>query len=243
MTTEEIFKIYNEQIKEALTDLKTPGRRHKQIPNLLTLGRMLSPLVIIPSALTGRQEEAIKLSLFFGLTDLADGFIARNWNLTSKLGADLDALTDKIFAGTLLLTGSISNPILLTNTGLEMLIAGVNLRQKFSGKKSGSTIMGKIKTGSVFALGGLGVIAGQNQELNKFVIPLSVATTVLQTMTLASYVKKYNDGSTAEELTSNETLEQLKKESLFWHQELENQNKPSSDNNKQASSSPQKIKK
>lgn len=243
MTTEEILEIYNEQIKEAVTDLKTPGRRHKQIPNLLTLGRMLSPLVIIPSALTGHQEEAIKLSLFFGLTDLVDGYIARNWNLTSKLGADLDALTDKLFAGTLLLTGAISNPILLTNTGLEMLIAGVNLRQKFSGKKSGSTIMGKIKTGSVFALGGLGVIAGQNQELNKFVIPLSIATTVLQTMTLASYVKKYNANSETEELTSNETLKQLKKESSFWHQELENQKRMSNDTNKQSSSSPQKIKK
>lgn len=243
MTNEEILEIYNEQIKEAITDLKTPGKRHKQIPNLLTLGRMLSPLVIIPSALTGRQEDAIKLSLFFGLTDLVDGYIARNWNLTSKLGADLDALTDKMFAGTLLLTGAVSNPILLTNTGLEMLIAGVNLRQKFSGKKSGSTLMGKIKTGSVFALGGLGVIAGQNQELDKIVIPLSIATTVLQTMTLASYIKKYNANSEPEERTSNETLEKLKEESKFWHQELENQKKTSDSTNKQTTNSHQKIKK
>ena len=132
MPSDEIMKKYKEQIQEALEDLKRPGRRYKQIPNILTLSRMLSPLIIIPNALLGNSEEAIKLATFFGLTDMVDGFIARNYNLSSPLGADLDALTDKIFAGTLLLTGAVSNPYLLLNTGLEMAIAGVNLKQKFS---------------------------------------------------------------------------------------------------------------
>ena len=193
MPSEEMLEKYKEQIKEALEDLKTPGRRHKQIPNILTLSRMLSPLVIIPNALLGNSEEAIKLAAFFGLTDMVDGYIARNYNLSSQLGADLDALTDKLFAGTLLLTGSVANPYLLANTGLEMAIAGVNLKQKFSGNKSGSTIMGKVKTGAVFTLGGLGVVATSVQELDKAILPLAISTAILQTMTLVSYLKKYNN--------------------------------------------------
>ena len=110
MPSDELVEKYKEQIKEAIEDLKTPGRRHKQIPNILTLSRMLSPLVIIPNALLGNSQEAMKLAAFFGLTDLVDGFIARKFNLSSPLGADLDALTDKLFAGTLLLTGAVSNP-------------------------------------------------------------------------------------------------------------------------------------
>ena len=229
MPSEEMLEKYKDQIKEAIEDLKTPGRRHKQIPNILTLSRMLSPLVIIPNALLGNSEEAIKLAAFFGLTDMVDGYIARNYNLSSQLGADLDALTDKLFAGTLLLTGSVANPYLLANTGLEMAIAGVNLKQKFSGNKSGSTIMGKVKTGAVFTLGGLGVVATSVQELDKAILPLAISTAILQTMTLVSYLKKYNDNNQLPKENKNqELLEKLKEESAFLHQELENRQKEES---------------
>ena len=223
MPSDEIVEKYKEQIKEAIEDLKTPGRRHKQIPNILTLSRMLSPLVIIPNAVLGNSQEAMKLAAFFGLTDLVDGYIARKFNLSSPLGADLDALTDKLFAGTLLLTGAVSNPYLLANTGLEMAIAGVNLKQKFSENKSGSTIIGKVKTGAVFTLGGLSVAATSVQELDKVIFPLAISTAILQTMTLVSYLKKHNDNNQLPPQTNNqELLEKLKEESAFLHQEIEN---------------------
>lgn len=222
----ELIKKYKIEIKEAMLDLKTPGRIHRQIPNILTCGRLLSPLVIIPTALSGNTETAIKLAAIFGATDFIDGFIARTWNLTSPLGADLDALTDKVFVGTLLLTGAISNPYLLVNTGLEGTIAGINLKQKISGNNSGSTNMGKIKTGAVFTLGSLGVVASSVQELDKVILPLAISTAILQTMTIASYRKKYssNDDKKLSELNEDETtlLGQLKKESNFLHQELDN---------------------
>ena len=237
MPSDELVEKYKEQIKEAIEDLKTPGRRHKQIPNILTLSRMLSPLVIIPNALLGNSQEAMKLAAFFGLTDLVDGFIARKFNLSSPLGADLDALTDKLFAGTLLLTGAVSNPYLLANTGLEMAIAGVNLKQKFSGNKSGSTIMGKVKTGAVFTLGGLCVAATSVQELDKVIFPLAISTTILQAMTLVSYLKKYNDNNQLPPQTNNqELLEKLREESAFLHQEIENKK------NEEKKSNYQKVK-
>lgn len=237
MPSDELVEKYKEQIKEAIEDLKTPGRRHKQIPNILTLSRMLSPLVIIPNALLGNSKEAMKLAAFFGLTDLVDGFIARKFNLSSPLGADLDALTDKLFAGTLLLTGAVSNPYLLANTGLEMAIAGVNLKQKFSGNKSGSTIMGKVKTGAVFTLGGLSVAATSVQELDKVIFPLAISTAILQTMTLVSYLKKYNDNNQLPPQTNNqELLEKLREESAFLHQEIENKK------NEEKKSNYQKVK-
>lgn len=237
MPSDEIVEKYKEQIKEAIEDLKTPGRRHKQIPNILTLSRMFSPFVIIPNALFGNSQEAMKLAAFFGLTDMVDGYIARNYNLSSPLGADLDALTDKLFAGTLLLTGAVSNPYLLANTGLEMAIAGVNLKQKFSGNKSGSTIIGKVKTGAVFTLGGLSVAATSVQELDKVIFPLAISTAILQTMTLVSYLKKYNDNNQLPPQTNNQKLlEKLKEESAFLHQEIENKK------NEEKKSNYQKVK-
>lgn len=224
MSTEELLKRYKEQINDALLDLKTPGKRHKQIPNILTLSRLLSPLVIIPTAISGNLEDTTRLAVFFGLTDLADGFIARKWNLSSQLGADLDALTDKVFAGTLLLTGSINRPYLLVNTGLEGVIASINLKEKISAKKPSSTMMGKVKTGAIFALGGLGLISNNQESLGQILPPLSIVTALLQTMTIASYVKKYNSQDTKlhSSKTNQELLEQLKAEREFWSQELKN---------------------
>lgn len=185
------FSEYKEQINEALGDLKTKGRRHKQIPNLLTLLRLTAPAVIIPAAILGNIPFIIGATAFFGLTDLADGFIARNWELTSKLGADLDALADKLFAGTLLLAASVTNPLLLINVVLEMAIAGININQKAHGKEAASTLMGKIKTFSLFPLAGAGILSALN-PVPTLVNVLAVTTTILQALTIGSYLIKYN---------------------------------------------------
>lgn len=185
------FSEYKEQINEAITDLKTKGRRHKQIPNILTLLRLTAPIAILPAAILGNIPFIIGATAFFGLTDLADGFIARNWKLTSKLGADLDALADKLFAGTLLLAASVTNPLLLINVGLEMAIAGINIKQKADGKEAASTLMGKIKTFSLFPLAGAGILSALN-PVPTLVNTLAATTTALQALTIGSYLKKYN---------------------------------------------------
>ena len=184
------FSEYKEQINDALNDLRTKGKRHKQIPNILTLLRLTAPLVILPAALIGNVPFIIGATAAFGLTDLADGFIARNWNLTSKLGADLDALADKLFAGTLLLAASIANPALLINVGLEMAIACINIKQKADGKEAASTLMGKIKTFALFPLAGAGILSASIAP--SILAGLAITTTALQAMTIKSYVKKYN---------------------------------------------------
>lgn len=185
------FSGYKEQINEALTDLKTKGRRYRQIPNILTLLRLTAPLVILPAALTGNVPFIVGATAFFGLTDLADGQIARRCKLTSKLGADLDALADKLFAGTLLLAASVANPALLINVGLEMGIAGINIYQKAKGNDAASTLMGKIKTFALFPLAGAGILSA---VLHPAVLPaLAITTTALQGLTVASYLSKYKN--------------------------------------------------
>ena len=183
------FSEYKEQFKEALTDLKTKGRRYRQIPNILTLLRLTAPLVILPAAVTGNIPFIVGATAFFGLTDLADGQIARRCNLTSKLGAELDALADKLFAGTLLLAASVANPALLINVGLEMGIAGINIYQKAKGKETGSTMMGKVKTFALFPLAGAGILSSVLPPA--VLTTLAVTTTGLQGMTIASYLAKY----------------------------------------------------
>lgn len=187
-----IFKHYKELFKEALNDLKTKGKRHKQIPNILTVLRLTAPFFIIPAAFSGNVALAALLTAGFGLTDFVDGFIARKWNLTSELGKDLDAVCDKVFAGTLLIAASFTNPILLCNLALEGAIAGVNIYKTLKGEEVHSTFVGKAKTWALFSLAGLGLIS----PLLNLSTPLSIMsglTSAMQGLTIVSYLIKNDD--------------------------------------------------
>jgi cardiolipin synthase (CMP-forming) len=85
--------------------LDTKGRL--TIPNLITLARiLLTPLFII-FLIQGRYKQALWVFLLAGLSDMADGLIARAWQQKSPLGALLDPLADKLLMGSSFITLSI----------------------------------------------------------------------------------------------------------------------------------------
>lgn len=67
------------------------------IPNIITLTRLivLTPLFVVLAA-SGRTGAAIVALMVLGVTDWADGFIARRFNMTSELGKTLDPLADRL---------------------------------------------------------------------------------------------------------------------------------------------------
>ena len=81
------------------------------IPNLITLTRiLLTPLFII-FLIQGRYRQALAILLLAGVSDLADGLIARWWQQKSRLGAYLDPLADKLLMCGSFLTLGISRAI------------------------------------------------------------------------------------------------------------------------------------
>ena len=75
----------------------------KQIPNILTLGRVVLAVVFLIMLLYSPQAEnhakfldiAFVLFLVTALTDIFDGKVARALNVTSKFGRMMDPLADK----------------------------------------------------------------------------------------------------------------------------------------------------
>jgi cardiolipin synthase len=65
------------------------------IPNLITLARMLMTPVAVLMIVSERYLPAFLIFLLAGVSDAVDGFIARNFNLRTELGAYLDPLADK----------------------------------------------------------------------------------------------------------------------------------------------------
>jgi len=66
------------------------------IPNIITLARiLLTPLFII-LLIQKRYHQALWIFVLAGISDMADGLIARRWQQKSPLGAFLDPLADKL---------------------------------------------------------------------------------------------------------------------------------------------------
>ena len=68
----------------------------KYIPNTLTIIRFLLIPFILYAVVSGNYLLALVLFTLSGITDIADGFIARKFNLISNFGKLMDPLADKL---------------------------------------------------------------------------------------------------------------------------------------------------
>ncbi|MDQ6954677.1 MAG: CDP-alcohol phosphatidyltransferase family protein [Mariprofundaceae bacterium] len=74
------------------------------IPNILTLARIVMTPVIVYMVLTEQAWLALILIVIAGVTDILDGAIARYYKLHTAVGAYLDPLADKIMLISLFVT-------------------------------------------------------------------------------------------------------------------------------------------
>jgi cardiolipin synthase len=81
------------------------------IPNVITLIRiLLTPLFVI-FLIQGYYHRALAVFVLAGLSDLADGLIARVWHQKSRLGSYLDPLADKLLMAASFVTLSVYREI------------------------------------------------------------------------------------------------------------------------------------
>ena len=74
------------------------------LPNLITLGRILLAPLTIWLIVAGEYSLAFLVFLVAGLSDAVDGFIARRYRLKTQLGSYLDPLADKLLLVSIYLT-------------------------------------------------------------------------------------------------------------------------------------------
>lgn len=184
---EQLIK-YKKMFKEMIKDLKTKNNRYRQIPNILTILRFLAPFVIIPSFVLSNFLVGFTSIIIFSFTDAMDGFIARKFNLTSDLGRDLDAIADKVFAGTLLISLCTINPVYLINLVLELSIGATCAYKKTHNVDVRTCLIGKIKTIilDILVIIGFGNIFLDIPEII-FSVMISLTAT-LQVLSLKEYV-------------------------------------------------------
>jgi cardiolipin synthase len=98
----------------------------KNLPNILTIARILATPYLFWLVWTHQYTEVIWLFIAIGLTDIADGFIARHYHAQSRLGAYLDPIADKLLLSgmfvTLLLAGLMDPWLAYVVLGRDVLI-------------------------------------------------------------------------------------------------------------------------
>ena len=175
------------------TDLKNKNYK-KQIANILTSIRLLSPFILIPLFYFNKLKIAFIMIIIFALTDTFDGYFARKYNAISTFGKYLDAFVDKVFALTILISLIIKTVIynnnfylIIITIILELIISCINLYSFFKELKPSSTKWGKIKTIFLFSLLTLLFLNKVINLPSNLLLIFNIITIILQLITVISY--------------------------------------------------------
>ena len=77
------------------------------IPNLITMMRLILVPIVVVAISQGRWGAAFALFAIAGVSDAADGLIARRYNMRTEFGAYIDPLADKALLVSIYVTLSI----------------------------------------------------------------------------------------------------------------------------------------
>lgn len=80
------------------------GELDLNIPNMITLGRLLAVPVTVWLILNDFIFAAFWLFVAAGISDAIDGFLAKRWNQITEFGAYLDPLADKALLASVFIT-------------------------------------------------------------------------------------------------------------------------------------------
>ena len=182
----ESWGYYKAEIKKSFNDLRHKDTFYKQIPNLLTLSRIVGMIPVSILFLTGNNLFAlILLGLVFS-TDFFDGKIARKYGISSKFGADLDAVSDKFMALLLMVPLCFLNPFIIFNIIMELMISFVNVKGRINDVDTKTIFSGKVKTWFLSVTLLVGYISKFIGSYYNVFLWLSLFTGVAQ-------IKAYND--------------------------------------------------
>lgn len=153
----------------------------EKLPNLLSASRMAAAPVLAWALIGNRYDLAFPLVLAATLTDFADGWLARRWQVNSQAGAYLDPLADKVMLVVVYCAMGYSGAMPMWMVALVlcrdvMILAGAGVVRALKGRKQfPPTTWGKISTFYQMLLAGGVILYGVNPSL----APLPLMTMIL----------------------------------------------------------------
>ncbi|MBS3786661.1 CDP-diacylglycerol--glycerol-3-phosphate 3-phosphatidyltransferase [Candidatus Bipolaricaulota bacterium] len=122
----------------------------ENLPNALTVFRILSVPFVMFLLLSGFNLAALALFLFASVTDLADGYLARKYDRTSPFGKFADPIADKLLVSAVFITfiqlGKLTAVPVVVIISREFLVTGLRLLGATVEKVISASWFGKTKT-------------------------------------------------------------------------------------------------
>jgi cardiolipin synthase len=137
------------------------GSIRVNLPNLITLARILSVPVLVWAIASGEWLFAFLLFLAAGISDAVDGFLAKRFGMTSELGAYLDPLADKVLVVSIYVSLGISEAVprwlVILVVSRDIMIIGAVMLSWLVGRpvEVKPLLVSKINTGAQIFLAGL----------------------------------------------------------------------------------------
>lgn len=94
-----------------MVEYRVTGPSPLNIPNLITLGRVILVPVVFWLLVSGQTQLAFFAFVLAGVSDGIDGFIAKRFGLSTELGAYLDPLADKLLLVSIFLALGVLNAL------------------------------------------------------------------------------------------------------------------------------------
>ena len=155
------------------------------LPNKLTIGRMITVPFFIAAYMTGHFFIAFVLFVAASLTDMLDGKIARKYNLVTNFGKIMDPLADKLLVCSALIAfvdmDLMPTWIVMIIIAREFIISGFRLVASDNGIVIAAGIWGKLKTvcQMVMIIVLIADLGGVFEIIGTVLIWLSLALTII----------------------------------------------------------------
>lgn len=167
------------------------------IPNTLTIIRMILIIPFVILLLNGADIPAVIIFIVASFTDMLDGKIARKYNLVTNFGKFMDPLADKLLVCSALIClvemERLAAWIVIIIIAREFIISGFRLVASDNGIVIAASYWGKFKTVFQMIMVVVLMLNIQNnvfQMLGNILVWISLALTIIS---LADYVVKNID--------------------------------------------------
>lgn len=169
------------------------------LPNKLTILRviLIIPFVVfllLPGIGNTGRLIAVAIFIIASLTDLADGKIARKYNLVTNFGKFMDPLADKLLVGAAMIclveTGELAAWIVVIIISREFIISGFRLVASDNGVVIAASNWGKFKTTSQMIMIIMLILNFQNDIYQIACIIITYIALILTIISMVDYVLK-----------------------------------------------------
>jgi cardiolipin synthase len=168
------------------------------LPNLITIARILSVPVMVWAIVSGEMLIAFWLFVLAGLSDVVDGYLAKRLSMKSELGSYLDPLADKALLGSIFVTlgisGALPRAVVILVVSRDIMIVGAVMLSWLVGKPIAMRplLVSKLNTAAQIGLAGLVLASlGFRFDANGVLLVAMALVAGLTLLSIAAYVREW----------------------------------------------------